>query len=66
MSIASLVEIKPNPNIPPLAPGDTVKVTSKVVEGDRGRTQVFQGVVIKVRRGGVGANREACCLWYRC
>ncbi len=56
MSIASLVEVKPNPNIPALAPGDTVKVSSKVVEGDRERIQVFQGVVIKVRRGGVGAN----------
>jgi len=56
MSTASLVEVKPNPNIPPLAPGDTVKVSSKVVEGDRERIQVFQGVVIKVRRGGVGAN----------
>jgi large subunit ribosomal protein L19 len=58
MNIAELVEVKPkpNPNIPPLAPGDTVKVGIKVVEGDRERTQVFQGVIIKVRRGGVGAN----------
>jgi len=56
MNIASLVEIKSNPNIPPLAPGDTVKVSSKVVEGDKERIQVFQGVVIKVQRGGAGAN----------
>ena len=56
MDVASLVEIEPNPNIPPLAPGDTVKVSAKVVEGDRERTQVFQGVVIKMRQGGVGAN----------
>ena len=56
MSTASLVEVKPNPNIPALAPGDTVKVSSKIVEGDRERIQVFQGVVIKIRRGGVGAN----------
>jgi len=56
MSVASLIEVKPNPNIPPLSPGDTVKVSSKVVEGDRERIQVFQGVVIKVRQGGVGAN----------
>jgi len=56
MSVASLIEVKPNPNIPLLSPGDTVKVSSKVVEGDRERIQVFQGVVIKVRRGGVGAN----------
>ncbi len=56
MNIAELIEVKPNPNIPPLAPGDTVKVSIKVVEGDRERTQVFQGVIIKVRRGGVGTN----------
>ncbi len=56
MKIESLVEAKPNPNIPTLAPGDRVKVSTKVVEGDRERTQVFEGVVIKVRRGGVGAN----------
>ncbi len=56
MNIASLVEIKSNPNIPPLAPGDTVKVSSKVVEGDKERIQIFQGVVIKVQRGGAGAN----------
>ncbi len=56
MNMAELVEIKPNPNIPVLAPGDTVKVSSKVVEGDRERIQVFQGVVIKLRRGGVGTS----------
>ena len=56
MSMASLIEVKPNPNIPALAPGDTVKVSAKVVEGEREHTQVFQGVVIKLRHGGVGAN----------
>ncbi len=56
MNITSLVDIKPNPNIPTLAPGDTVKVSIKVVEGDKERTQVFQGVVIRVRRSGVGSS----------
>jgi len=56
MNTDSLVEIKPNPNIPELAPGDTVKVSAKVVEGERVRTQLFQGVVIKVRHGGTGAS----------
>jgi len=56
MNMASLIEVKPNPNIPALAPGDTVKVTAKIVEGEKERTQLFQGVVIKIRRGGVGAN----------
>jgi large subunit ribosomal protein L19 len=56
MNIASLVEVKANPDIPALNPGDTVKVSTKVVEGERERTQVFQGVVIGVRHGGAGAS----------
>ena len=56
MNVASLIEVKPNPNIPVLAPGDTVKVSAKIVEGEKERTQLFQGVVIKVRGGGVGAS----------
>jgi large subunit ribosomal protein L19 len=56
MSVASLIEINPNPNIPDIAPGDTVKVTAKIVEGEKERAQLFQGVVIKVRRGGVGTS----------
>ncbi len=56
MDIASLVEIKKNPKIPDIAPGDTVKVSAKIVEGGKERIQVFQGVVIKMRRGGTGAN----------
>ncbi len=56
MNIASLIELKPNPNIPALAPGDTVKVSAKVVEGDKERTQVFQGVIIRVRHGGAGST----------
>ena len=56
MDIASVVEVKPNPNIPELAPGQTVKVKAKVVEGEKERIQVFQGVVIRVRHGGVGAS----------
>ncbi len=56
MNIASVVEIKPNPDIPALTPGDTVRVSTKVVEGDKERTQVFQGVVIKIRNRGVGSS----------
>ena len=42
--------------IPKLAPGDTVKVTSRIVEGDKERTQLFQGVVIKVKEGAADGN----------
>ena len=37
---------------PEFRPGDTVKVHVRVVEGDKERIQVFQGVVISRRGGG--------------
>jgi large subunit ribosomal protein L19 len=43
-------------DIPSFRPGDTVKVNVRVVEGNRSRIQVFQGVVIARRGGGVGAT----------
>jgi large subunit ribosomal protein L19 len=39
--------------IPDFRPGDTVKVHVKVVEGNRSRIQVFQGVVVRRQGGGV-------------
>ena len=56
MNMASIIETEANPEIPALAPGDTVKVSSKIVEGDKERIQVFQGVVIKLRQGLDGGN----------
>ena len=40
-------------DIPEFAPGDTVKVHVRVVEGNRERVQVFQGVVIRRQGSGV-------------
>jgi large subunit ribosomal protein L19 len=40
-------------DIPPFRAGDTVKVHVKVVEGNRSRIQVFQGIVIRRSGGGV-------------
>ncbi len=54
MDIVSLFNNKPNPSIPDLSPGDTVKVSAKV--GEKGHPQLFQGVVIKVRRGTDAGN----------
>ncbi|MBE0415893.1 MAG: 50S ribosomal protein L19 [Dehalococcoidia bacterium] len=56
MNIDTLIPVEPNPNIPVISPGDTVKVSIKVVEGERVRSQVFQGVVIRVRKGSASAN----------
>ena len=40
-------------DLPDFRPGDTVKVHVRVVEGNRERIQVFQGVVIRRQGGGV-------------
>ncbi len=40
-------------DIPEFRPGDTVKVHVRVVEGNRERVQVFQGVVIRRQNGGL-------------
>lgn len=56
MNMAAVNPIKINPNIPELSPGDTVKVSVKVIEGDKTRTQPFQGVVIRVRPNADGSG----------
>jgi large subunit ribosomal protein L19 len=40
-------------DVPEFKAGDTVKVHVKVVEGEKERIQVFQGVVIRKSRGGM-------------
>jgi large subunit ribosomal protein L19 len=40
-------------DLPKFRPGDTLKVHVKVKEGSRERIQMFEGVVIKLRGGGI-------------
>jgi len=56
MDLKSLVELKERPEIKPFRPGDRVRVSAKVVEGDRERTQIFEGDVIRMRRAGTSSN----------
>ena len=56
MDVSDLIELNDNPAVEAFSPGDTVRVSAKVVEGDRERTQVFEGVVIRRNKGGAGAN----------
>ena len=53
-----IASLKPeaNPNIPDLRSGDTVRVHARIIEGDRERIQVFQGVVIAIGGRGVGRS----------
>ena len=41
-------------DVPEFRAGDTLKVHVKVVEGNRSRVQVFQGICIRVQGSGVG------------
>lgn len=56
MSTTPPAEAEKNAKVVELSPGDTVKVSTKIVEGDKERTQLFQGVVIKTRRGADGGS----------
>ncbi len=38
-------------DLPAFRPGDTVRVLSKIKEGDKERVQIFEGVVIRRRQG---------------
>ena len=51
--IDSIAAATKRDDIPAFRPGDTVKVHVRVVEGNRSRIQVFQGVVIRRQGGGV-------------
>jgi large subunit ribosomal protein L19 len=43
-------------NLPEFRVGDTIRVGVRVVEGNRERTQEFEGVVIRRRSGGINEN----------
>ena len=54
MNIISVLEQEQlRDDIPAFRPGDTVKVHVKVVDGNRERLQIFEGVVIGRQNGGV-------------
>jgi large subunit ribosomal protein L19 len=56
MNVNAISQIKVNPNIPQISPGDTVKVSFKVKEAGRERVQTLLGLVVRVRRGAGGGN----------
>jgi large subunit ribosomal protein L19 len=54
MNVIELIEQEQlRDDIPEFSPGDTVKVHLKVVEGARERVQIFEGVVMGRKGGGV-------------
>src|SRR5918911_3884892 len=55
-AIAAVTGTMLKKSLPVFGVGDTVRVSVKVVEGSRERTQVFEGVVMRKRGGGINAN----------
>ncbi len=51
--IAEITKGQLRTDLPSFRPGDTVKVHVRIVEGTRERVQLFEGVVIKRRGGGI-------------
>jgi large subunit ribosomal protein L19 len=56
VDLSSVVEVQTNEKIAAFEVGDTVRVTAKVVEGDKERLQAFEGVVIRRRSAGTSTN----------
>ena len=40
-------------DLPDIRPGDTVAVSVRVIEGEKESVQIFEGIVIKLRGGGI-------------
>lgn len=51
--IAKITESQLRNDIPDFRPGDNVRVHALIVEGDRERVQIFEGLVIKRRGQGI-------------
>ena len=43
-------------DLPAISTGDTVRVSAKVIEGNRERVQVFEGTVMRLRGGGIARS----------
>lgn len=54
-ALMASLQPEPNPNMPDIEPGDTVRVHQRITEGRTERIQIFQGVVI-TKKGGVDAG----------
>lgn len=49
-------QLRSEDELPQLRPGDLVRVRTRIFEGGRERVQIFQGTVMRLRKGGANAN----------
>jgi len=57
MNVVEMLEMEQmRGDMPDFKPGDTVKVHARIKEGEKERIQIFQGVVIRKRKGNTGST----------
>ena len=56
LQAVTATQLKKKEEIPDISSGDTIRVHVRVVEGDKERNQVFEGVVIQRKGGGMQAS----------
>jgi large subunit ribosomal protein L19 len=49
-------QLKGEEELPELRPGDLVRVHTLIFEGGKERTQIFQGTIMRLRKGGANAS----------
>lgn len=54
--VKEITESQLRTDLPEFKSGDEVKVSVRIIEGDKSRIQVFQGVVVSRRGGGINAT----------
>jgi large subunit ribosomal protein L19 len=54
--IANLEKEQMRVDIPDFKPGDTIRVHARIKEGEKERIQIFEGLVIRKRKGKIGAT----------
>jgi large subunit ribosomal protein L19 len=52
--LAHVERVQMKEELPEFRPGDTVRVHVRIVEGNRERVQVFEGIVIGIQNSGLG------------
>jgi len=55
-TVQSIEQKQYRQDLPAFRVGDTVRVNVKIVEGDKERVQAFEGVVLRIHRGGARAS----------
>lgn len=63
--IRDLEKTRLKTNLPEIFPGDTVRVSTRIIEGDKERVQAFEGIVVGIKGRGLSARLVVYRVAYR-